>query len=1353
MMQYILPANLALFLKPFVQDPSQMDTIVTKIQEALLDQNTLSKKKFVTKTAYTLDLNFGRYYHRVVFEKAIVDGVKYYVLRGFAWVHDYNLALKWQPLGHVTTDDVRNLYRSEIVKIDCLSEESNTSVNMVYFNTNWYEPTALHTEILAYKQFPQLVVGPPGSGKSFIAMALLQEQALQHIQNNQPGVLKLLYLCGAPRVIAQAKNTWRTWEKLNLPPGNNRVMVSFLTVEEFNSWYTETCKFYSLSEEERLNQISAYFPTGFDCKKILVELYNNAWRLTQDAEKNKQWFLSFYKESGARHSLYDEEERASLYSQFLMIIQDLQKKVFINDRTQKQQRFFPGVSVVTPDDALSLYDLAIVDEIQNTPVQSLLGIYRFSKNGQTVFIGDSLQKGQHIFSTLPELEPAVYTLFNQKLHVLTLSKTLRLIPGVAKVANDIVQLFTNLNQGRADLLSYTMIEAPGDNPSPKQKCVFRVTNTEKESLTLIGSDPHAAVVVLSEVDKEQACRLINGSNVFTHDEAQGIDFSQVLVYLSEHTLMRFIAVAKRMTEQGLTPESELMNYQHQSAEKGNVGQPIFEVLSNLLVGISRSYGPLWVYWDPLTPPVQHKLYPFLPWLGQTLGEETKPSAAPITDIKPDDWLNRIHRFIEEGAITQARGNLCQIFSLNQQEAESYIALCQNGQSKSSSNELMSWVMSTRLPAETVAKIIQTAVSEVPTRTPAVTPLIPEKVLSTRVVTPFAEISMAFTPLSEKLSEWVEELYLKMNNLNNVKALLSHAKALQILFHHPMSTNHCLWINLALSNQLGTFLDHTKQYTEKVISLIKMGFEIAKQEQNTLLMFSFSAEEERLTRLFPNLSIRATQWLTQEKLNQIPSILGEPTCKIHSSLLMYITQSKYFSVQHMPFLTYQTLNEEGKTIPSILHMLIAFNYDFSNVSSKLLREITNYFAPVFSVVPEGKKHTLIWQMVSAVDIKKDQVAFLIEILNYLSIAHRVQILFNTTAERIGKIELSMFNFLFTKVHNLSDTSKHWTYLSKFIANNLPLFFEQEWADTGTHFHALCSNFKGNVILSDCWSFFAPIIEKNPIYLFMPITANGKNKGKTPFYQFCILKEYPYKLLLANNEPTIRMRNTLDEQFDYLISLIARNPEIGIKSLLFLFSRPQLFDFIMNNSDSICTLIRNQTSQLLMQVMEGEEEGANFIYYLCSTLRGREMLNKMWPFWQPVLQQKTSGFFAQITGEGPHQGKTALFHLCNNPDGRLILFDYFEFFEQVTFANIEMPFAGIVHRSAVIDYEKMFKGQELSENLPFCFNSKFKRHQEIPTTQESERQQLEENPNSFFSNTSEEKTGQPPSSLPSTWVASN
>ena len=84
---------------------------------------------------------------------------------------------------------------------------------------------------------------------------------------------------------------------------------------------------------------------------------------------------------------------------------------------------------------------------------------------------------------------------------------------------------------------------------------------------------------------------------------------------------------------------------------------------------------------------------------------------------------------------------------------------------------------------------------------------------------------------------------------------------------------------------------------------------------------------------------------------------------------------------------------------------------------------------------------------------------------------------------------------------------------------------------------------------------------------------------------------------------------------------------------------------------------------------------------------------------------------------------------------------------------MPFAGIVHRSAVIDYEKMFKGQELSENLPFCFNSKFKRHQEIPTTQESERQQLEENPNSFFSNTSEEKTGQPPSSLPSTWVASN
>lgn len=303
--------------------------------------------------------------------------------------------------------------------------------------------------------------------------------------------------------------------------------------------------------------------------------------------------------------------------------------------------------------------------------------------------------------------------------------------------------------------------------------------------------------------------------------------------------------------------------------------------------------------------------------------------------------------------------------------------------------------------------------------------------------------------------------------------------------------------------------------------------------------------------------------------------------------------------------------------------------------------------------------------------------------------------------------------------------------------MPLYFEQEWGHIGTHFHALCLHERGSMLLVDLWEFFAPIVERKPVYMFMPITDNGKNKGKTPFYNLCVSKARIYESIPGNRMATIIYRHPFDTHLDFFIKLIDCNPDLGIRSLYFLFTNASIIDFVMKNITHFGPLFHKYASQLLAQVTEsGEEQGANLLYYLCSTPNGRSMLNELWDCWTPIIGLDVSGLFDQILGDGDHQGKTALFHLCTSEEGLLILHAHFEFFETVAIAYSDLPFAGIKYRDAVIDFENMFKNQTFSENLPLFFMSK-KGQARSPSPEESNPPQLAHNPNVFFVEASQDE----------------
>ena len=698
MPQFFLLKKIDAFLNEFVADDKQSAFFRQTILGLSASDVKLTQKQFNNRTIHSLNANYGRYYHRLIFEKVQIDREDTYILRAIAWAHDYDKATRWDAIGSMTKTQFDQAYPNAC-RIDSISIKRDVDMqvattHVVEFKNKPLTLTNEQSDRLAHRHYPELNIGPPGSGKTLLALESLKDKALGHQQDGQ-GALTLLYLTHNEKLVESLKKEWASWSRSHLLEDDNspRVSASFLTFEALAKRDVEiqnahlsdkdTAKCFKMVGKDYIKtQLTNKLNTlkkdhGLSADMLYEELLLNAHYVKQDIKNNAPFNQSSYQSRGTQQSfIHNKTLKQKAYPILTGLIEQMTERYEHHVGVSS----LPSVSATTP------YDLVVVDEAQNASLSDIDNAWCLSKNHQLLLLGDSFQKGHIKISALSIIESHFQSHGRVGLNCQILPSTKRLTPENAKAINELVLLYSHLRGGKLDNVSYHSLP-PADSNGPKQDDFITLMTAYDDKLKNLGSHATSGVIVLCKEDKDQAKALTNARYVFEVGEAQGLEFSEVFFYLSEKTANRLSALGQKMAEKGVKPGDVLKEHTHHPAQKSSSDDASFEILSNLIVGLSRSYGGNWLYIEHKNniKSTRHQDY-FISWFQSKLNHRCDDVQASLNNLiekksTPEQWLMRIDEFIREGAIDAAQNTLCSELNYTNESAKAYINSKQNPSQK------------------------------------------------------------------------------------------------------------------------------------------------------------------------------------------------------------------------------------------------------------------------------------------------------------------------------------------------------------------------------------------------------------------------------------------------------------------------------------------------------------------------------------------------------------------------------------------------------------------------------------------------------------------------------------------------
>ncbi|KTC85109.1 hypothetical protein [Legionella brunensis] len=920
-----------------IGDPSLLEgyqETINKIVFGNYKAADLDLKKLSGHRVYSVRVNRR---DRLLFTTIHVQGKAYLLLLEVVPEHDYQKSrfLKSGVLRNYLEKNAKGL-TEEIINfeegfIDCAEEEiklegsAEDPGQLQYAQVEFYNKTFIEFNVRQQEvkraPLPLLVSGPPGSGKTCGAFAILTQAALQQNQENGASFLYITESADLVKVIQEM------WEEFAAYYGvaNNKVQCKtyrqmlheldpvtkekqFVGEEHFFTWFTT----YVAKRKKicKTTQKGARSKNSEEIK-ILDEFVKQQEQVYQEfrilgAYSNPMEYMKL----GEKQSLFHSPRRKQwLLEAYTSYTKELDSSKFLNPAFY----FF---------ESKSNYSLVVADEAQDWSFLQLMLISNLAQD--CAFLMDTHQSLRDKISKRPFLFD-LYEKRRKKLTHVELSTTYRCPSNVIPLVNEVIDIKNVLTGGIADKNEFVEI-ADSQNTDSVGEIRWRDRFSDNELAELIKAASTPAVAVIThERFKKEASALFKTPLVFSSDKIKGLEYPITIIYKPlEHEL--FIEANTILTQN----IKSLGKTIHRAKE--GIGNVKFGPLFNqLFVMLTRTQDMTVIYQENHRglETLINRLY-----LKVIPNSSNQPLAYEMATTM--NWQDEAKKQYQNGNIEQAK----QIFieKLGKQEAD---------------------FVSFFSPKPQV-----TVISQEKQRSDQVT----QKEQQAKLTKPDVIVKKALLTKEKKLTkeQYVEGL-LKNCTANNLRKLFKDPNATKYLFEIVLPGKKCLFLELASSEHSHDLLIDVLNQNSAFCELIT-----AKHLES---IYAGTAEKPLLLSLIPYKKIPALLYvlvssnrmlahkLSAQVLCQlVPSSKNHPGCtdinavyllsrsELGTQILGYllienpalVTQSFAEALCHMAntpddvaTTAFANLAVDEKGIKLITYLLIKYPWMISHITSETL----------------------------------------------------------------------------------------------------------------------------------------------------------------------------------------------------------------------------------------------------------------------------------------------------------------------------------------------------------------------------------------------------------------------------------
>jgi hypothetical protein len=506
------------FLRGALGEPKLIETHKATIQRVLIGDYTPKNIEQLAGHHHVFSMRLGDA-ARLLFTTIMVNGKKTLLALDYLPNHEYHKSKFLRSklcLEHYRQEAMASLSENDDSACEALfdeirlqTDEALESIEMDYYQQSWLKLNTEQQHVLDLA-LPAVISGAAGSGKSCVALSLLQEHQLNYPAH------PMLFITRSSALVVARQRDWldlpislesrvqfKTFDELvldTLPKGWQDVGKEY-----FFEWYKAYVQIQS-KIQKTVSKSTPYSPLDVD---IVYEEFRIASGFSESA----------YCELGASQSLVEKLRRPEMFK----ALQSYRAR--LTQQQKYDQSFYQFPLDFMP------FSLIVVDEAQDMSLGQAEQLFRLALNGKIVFCLDGHQRLFDRRSILPYLRQRFK--IHEDSRVVTLPQTYRCAPNVSGVANEVLKFKHEVLAGKVDKRDYISIESRVDEMLSTGS-VHRVSPDEFHRMPWASNiRQQANVVIITYPEfKEEVKRLFGAvdSVIYTPSEIKGLESEVVFTW-------------------------------------------------------------------------------------------------------------------------------------------------------------------------------------------------------------------------------------------------------------------------------------------------------------------------------------------------------------------------------------------------------------------------------------------------------------------------------------------------------------------------------------------------------------------------------------------------------------------------------------------------------------------------------------------------------------------------------------------------------------------------------------------------------------------------------------------------------